>query len=72
VPNKYEASWHPENPRLPPGEEKSYWIDRVRVKGSEWKRFQQAYREAKRTDDGMTWSKFVREALERFADEWLR
>jgi hypothetical protein len=70
--SKYEHSWNPKRPWKAPGDEKSYWINQVRVEGFRWKRYQQAYREAKRLDAKVTWSSFVRDALDVAAEKALK
>lgn len=63
--------WAPQNPRLVPGTEKGMWIDRVRVDQDSWKRYRLAYLEAKRVAPELTWSAFLRMALDDYSRQFL-
>jgi hypothetical protein len=63
--------WSPKNPRLAPGQEKALWIDRVRVDQDSWKRYRLAYLEAKRVAPELTWSAFLRMALDEYSSQFL-
>ena len=64
--------WRPKNPRLPPGVEKSLFIDRVRVDRETWRKYQLGFAEARRLDPALTWSAFLRAALDDYCAQFLQ
>lgn len=68
---KQKPTWKPKHPRLPPGVEKSWWIDRVRVDRESWRKYRLGFQEAKRIDPELTWSGFLRLALDELSEKFL-